>query len=203
MSGRVSAVAVVESRPAQMYVAAASGGVWKTVNNGVSWSPVFDDQPVASIGDAAVAPSDPNVVWVGTGEANARNSVSRGDGVYKSTDGGKTWKNMGLRDSWHIARIVVHPRDPNIVFVAALGHVFGPNKERGLYKTTDGGKTWKKVLFINDETGFIDLAMDPGDPDTLYAAAFAVRRDAFAGGNPARQFSADAGLFKTSDGGAT
>ncbi len=203
MSGRVSAVAVVESRPAVMYVAAASGGVWKTANDGDSWAPIFDDQPVASVGDVAVAPSDPNVVWIGTGEANARNSVSRGDGVCKSTDAGKTWKNMGLRDSWHIARVVIHPKNPDIVFVAALGHVFGPNQERGLYRTDDGGKTWRKVLFINEDTGFIDLQMDPSDPDTLYAAAFSVRRDGFAGGNPIHQFSPDAGLFKTADGGKT
>ena len=203
MSGRVTAVAVVESRPATMLVAAASGGVWKTVNNGVSWAPVFDDQPVASVGDLAVAPSNPDIVWVGTGEANARNSVARGDGVYKSADGGKTWRNMGLRDSFHVARVVIHPKNPDIVYVAALGHVFGPNKERGLYRTDDGGKSWRQVLFINEETGFIDLQMDPGDPGTLYAAGFHVRRDGFAGGNPAQQFSPDAGLFKTTDGGKT
>ena len=203
MSGRVSAVAVVEARPATMYVGAASGGVWKTVNNGVTWTPIFDDQPVASIGDVAVAPSNPDVVWVGTGEANARNSVARGDGVYQTTDGGKTWRNRGLRDSYHIARVVIHPTNPDVVFVAVLGHVFGPNKERGLYKTDDGGKTWQRILYINEDTGFIDLAMDPGDPDTLYAAAYDVRRDGFAGGNPAQQFSADAGLFKTADGGKT
>jgi photosystem II stability/assembly factor-like uncharacterized protein len=201
MSGRVTAVAVVESRPSTMYVAAASGGVWKTVNNGVTWAPVFDDQPVAAIGDIAVSASQPDVVWVGTGEANARNSVSRGDGVYKSTDGGKTWRNMGLRDSYHVARVIIHPQNPNIVYVAALGHVFGPNKTRGLYRTDDGGKTWQKSLFLNEDTGFIDLQMDPGDPDILYAAAYAVRRDHFAGGNPARQFSADAGLYKTTVGG--
>jgi photosystem II stability/assembly factor-like uncharacterized protein len=203
MSGRITAIAVVESRPSTLYVAAASGGVWKTVNNGAAWTPIFDDQPVASIGDVAVAPSNPEVVWAGTGEANARNSVSRGDGVYKSIDGGKTWKNMGLRDSYHIARVVIHPKNPDIVFVAALGHVFGPNKTRGLYRTDDGGKSWRQVLFINEDVGFIDLAMDPGDPDTLYAAAYHVRRDGFAGGNPASQFSADAGLFKTADGGKT
>ena len=203
MSGRITAVAVVEGRPATQYIAAASGGVWTTVNNGAAWIPVFDDQPVASIGDVAVAPSNPDVVWVGTGEANARNSVSRGDGVYQSTDGGKTWKNTGLRDSYHIARVVIHPKNPEIVFVAALGHVFGPNKERGLYRTDDGGKTWRQILFINEDTGFIDLAMDPADPDTLYAAAYHVRRDGFANGNPAQQFSADAGLFKTDDGGKT
>jgi photosystem II stability/assembly factor-like uncharacterized protein len=203
MSGRVTALAVVEKRTATQYVGAASGGLWKTVNNGITWTPVFDQQKTASIGDVAVAPSDPDVVWVGTGEANARNSVSWGDGVYKSVDGGKTWKNMGLRDSRHIGRIVIHPKDPDVVYVAALGHLWGPNKERGLFKTTDGGKTWAAVKHINDETGFIDLAMDPSDPQTLYASAYRVRRDAFAGGNPAVQLSLDAGLYKTTDGGGT
>jgi photosystem II stability/assembly factor-like uncharacterized protein len=201
MSGRVTAVAVVKNRPATMYVAAASGGVWKTVNNGVTWAPVFDDQPVAAIGDVAVSASNPDVVWVGTGEANARNSVSRGDGVYKSTDGGKTWRNMGLRDSFHVARVIIHPTNPNIVYVAALGHVFGPNLQRGLFRTDDGGKTWQESLVLNEDAGVIDLQMDPGDPEILYAAAYGMRRDRFAGGNPARQFSADAGLYKTTDGG--
>jgi photosystem II stability/assembly factor-like uncharacterized protein len=203
MGGRVTAVAVVEKRPATQYVATASGGLWKTVNNGTTWQPVFDREKTASIGDVAVAPSNPEVVWVGTGEANARNSVSRGDGVYKSLDGGKTWKNMGLRDSHHVGRVVIHPTNPDVVYVAALGHLWGPNKERGLFKTTDGGATWETVKFLNDDTGFIDLAMDPSDPQTLVAAAYRVRRDAFAGGNPAVQFSPDAGLYRTADGGAT
>jgi photosystem II stability/assembly factor-like uncharacterized protein len=203
MSGRVTALAVVEKRPATQYVGSASGGLWKTVNNGITWKPVFDQQKIASIGDVAVAPSDPEVVWVGTGEANARNSVSWGDGVYKSVDGGKTWKNMGLRDSRHIGRIVIHPKDPEVVYVAALGHLWGPNKERGLFKTTDGGSTWAAVKYIDDETGFIDLSMDPSDPQTLYAAAYRVRRDAFAGGSPAVQLGPDAGLYRTTNGGAT
>jgi photosystem II stability/assembly factor-like uncharacterized protein len=203
MSGRVTAVAVVESRPKVMYVAAASGGVWKTVNNGASWAPVFDGQPVASIGDVAVAPSDPDVVWVGTGEANPRNSVSWGDGVYKSADGGKTWQNMGLRESAHVGRIVIHPKNPDIVYVAALGRCWGPNKERGIYKTADGGKTWDRVLYVNEDTGGVELAMDPSDPDMLYAAMWRVRRDAFSGGNPAVQFHSDSGLYKTADAGKT
>jgi photosystem II stability/assembly factor-like uncharacterized protein len=203
MSGRVAAVAVVESKPKLMYVAAASGGVWKTVNNGSTWDPVFDGQPVASIGDVAVAPSDPDVVWVGTGEANPRNSVSWGDGVYKSTDAGRTWKNVGLRESAHVGRIVVHPKNPDIVYVAALGRVWGPNRERGLYKTADGGKTWDLVLSVNENAGCVDAAMDPTDPETLYAAMWRVRRDAFSGGNPAMQFHRDSGLYKTTDGGKT
>jgi photosystem II stability/assembly factor-like uncharacterized protein len=203
MSGRITAVAVVANRPAVQYISAASGGLWKTVNNGTTWTPVFEDEKSASIGDVAVAPSNPDIVWVGTGEANARNSVSWGDGVYKSTNAGKTWKNMGLRDSHHIGRVVIHPKNPDVVYVAALGHVWGPNKERGLYKTTDGGKTWEQIKYPGEDTGFIDLVMDPSDPETLYAAAFKVRRDAFSGGNPATQFGPDAGLYKTTDGGKT
>jgi photosystem II stability/assembly factor-like uncharacterized protein len=203
MSGRVTAVAVVESRPATMYIGAASGGVWKTTDNGTTWAPVFDDQSVCAIGDVAVAPSNPDVVWVGTGEANARNSVSWGDGVYQSADGGKTWTHRGLRDTQHIGKIVVHPRNPEIVYVAALGHVWAWNTERGLYKTMDGGKTWKRSKYIDDETGFIDLVMDPSDPETLYAAGYRVQRDAFSGPNPREMYSTAAGLYKTSDGGRT
>jgi photosystem II stability/assembly factor-like uncharacterized protein len=203
MGGRISAIAVVEGKPSTLYVAAASGGLWKTTNNGTTWTPVFDNQATASIGDVAVSKSDPDVVWVGTGEANARNSVSWGDGVYKSTDGGKSWKNMGLADSEHIGRIIIHPKNPDIVYVATLGRLWGPNPERGVYKTTDGGVTWKAVKQIGEDTGFVDLAMDFNEPDTLYAAAYKVRRDAFAGGNPATQFGADAGLYKTTDGGKT
>ncbi len=201
MGGRIVAVAVVENRPATMYLATASGGLWKTVNNGTTWSPVFDHENTVSLGDVALAPSNPDIVWVGTGEANPRNSVSWGDGVYKSTDGGKTWKNMGLRDTHHIGRIVIHPKNPDIVYVAALGHLWGPNKDRGVFKTVDGGKTWELVQFVSESTGFIDLAMDPSDPDTLYAAAYRVRRDGFSGGNPAVQYGANAGLYKTSDAG--
>ncbi len=203
MGGRVVDVAVVESRPATFYVATASGGLWKTVNNGTTWKPVFEDQPTISIGDVAVAPSDPNIVWVGTGEANARNSVSWGDGVYKSIDGGQSWTHMGLRDSHHIGRVVIHPKDPNVVYVAALGHFWGPNRDRGLLKTTDGGKTWTNTKYLSDDCGFVDMAMDPDDPDTLYAAAYQVRRDGFSAGNPALQFGEHAGIYKTSDGGDT
>ncbi len=201
MSGRVTDIAVVERRPSTMYVASASGGLWKTVNNGTTWEPVFEKEGTISIGAVAVAPSDPNIVWVGTGEANPRNSVSWGDGVYKSTDGGKTWRRMGLKDTRHIGRIVIHPTNPEIVYVAALGHVWGPNSERGLYRSRDGGTTWYKVKFIDPDTGFIDVAMDPADPDTLYAAAWQERRDAFAGGNPAVLGGPGSGLYRTTDGG--
>jgi photosystem II stability/assembly factor-like uncharacterized protein len=203
MGGRITDVAVVESKPAIMYLATASGGLWRTVNNGTTWKPVFDQEATVSLGAVAVARSNPDIVWVGTGEANARNSVSWGDGVYKSMDGGKSWTHMGIKDSRHIGRIVIHPKNPDIVFVAALGHLWGPNKQRGLYRTTDGGKTWDAFKTIDADTGFIDLVMDPSDPDTLYAAAYQVRRDAFSGGNPAVQFGASSGLYKTEDGGDT
>src|SRR5262249_52388049 len=171
MGGRITDIAVVETKTATMYIASASGGLWKTTNNGGTWAPVFDHQSTVSIGDVAVAPSDPNIVWVGTGEANARNSVSWGDGVYKSTDGGQTWENVGVRDSHHIGRIVIHPKDPDIVYVAALGHFWGPNQERGLYKTCNGGKTWTCSKFLSEDCGFVDVVMSPEDPDTLLAAA--------------------------------
>jgi photosystem II stability/assembly factor-like uncharacterized protein len=203
MSGRVTDLAVVEKRPATFYVASASGGLWKTVNNGTTFTPLFDRQATVSLGAVAVSQSHPDIVWVGTGEANARNSVSWGDGVYKSSNGGKSWKCMGLGDSHSIGRIAIHPTNPDIVYVAALGHLWGPNKERGLYKTQDGGLTWQVSKFIDENTGFIDVAMDPTDPATLYAAAYQVRRDAFSGGNPATQTGPGAGLYKTSDAGTT
>jgi photosystem II stability/assembly factor-like uncharacterized protein len=154
MGGRIDDFAVVESLPHTIYVGTASVGVWKTINNGVTWEPIFDDQETSTIGDVTVAPSNPDLVWVGTGEPNNRQSSSWGNGVYKSTDGGKTWKNMGLRDTHHIGRIVIHPTNPDIVYVAALGHLWGPNKERGLFKTTDGGKTWptREGVEVGDST---------------------------------------------------
>lgn len=203
MGGRIVDLDVVESDPRIQYVAAASGGVWKSTDGGDSWKPVFDQQSTLCIGDVTIAPSNPEIVWVGTGEANARNSVSWGDGVYKSTDAGKTWQNMGLRDSHHIGRIAIHPTNPDIVYVAALGHLWGPNKERGLYKTADGGKTWNPVKFINEDTGFIDVVLDPSDPELVYAAAYQVRRDGFSGGNPQTHCGPGSGLFRSSDGGKT
>jgi len=199
MGGRIDDFAVVGSNPAIVYVGTASGGVWKTTNGGTTWEPIFDNAAVSTIGDVTVTPSDPSIVWVGTGEPNNRQSSSWGNGVYKSTDGGKTWTNIGLADSQHIGRIVIHSTNPDVVYVAALGHLWGPNKERGVYKTTDGGKTWSQSLFINEDTGVVDIAMDPRSPDTLYAAAYERRRTAFGfnGGGPA------GALFKTTDGGAT
>ena len=199
MGGRIDDFAVVESNPNVVYVGAASGGLWKTTNNGTTWEPVFDKQSVSTIGDIAIAPSDPSILWVGTGEPNNRQSSSWGDGVYKSLDGGKTWKKMGLEATHHIGRIVIHPKNPDVVYVAALGHLWGPNPERGIYKTTDGGKTWSQALKINDDTGVSDIAMDPVSPDTLYAAAYERRRTpyGFNGGGP------DGAIYKTTDGGAT
>src|SRR5262245_19311384 len=199
MGGRVDDIAAVESNPYIVYIGFATGGVWKSTNNGTTFTPIFDTYSSASIGDIAIAPSDPNVVWVGTGEANNRQSASFGDGIYKSTDAGKTFTKMGLQDSQTIARIVIDPKDPNIVYVAVLGHLFGPNKERGIYKTTDGGKTWNNVKFIDEDTGFTDLVIDHSDPKTLYAASYQRRRTSwgFNGGGPG------SGIWKTVDAGKT
>jgi len=197
MGGRIDDFAVVESNPHIIYVATASGGVWKTANNGVTWVPIFDDQTTSTIGDVTVCPSNPDIVWVGTGEPNNRQSSSWGDGVYRSNDAGKTWTNMGLKDTHHIGRIAVHPTNPDIAYVAALGHLWGPNKERGLFRTMDGGKTWENTLFIDENTGCVDVAIDPESPNTLYAAAYQRRRRGwgFSGGGP------QGGLYKTTDGG--
>ena len=199
MGGRIDDFAVVESDPNIVYVGTASGGVWKTTNNGTTWEPVFDKEAVSTIGDVAIAPSDPSVVWVGTGEPNNRQSSSWGDGVYKSLDAGKTWKRMGLGATHHIARIVIHPKNPDVVYVAAQGHLWGANPDRGVYKSSDGGKTWSQVLKINDDTGVTDIAMDPQSPDILYAAAYERRRTPFGfnGGGPG------SAIYKTTDGGAT
>jgi photosystem II stability/assembly factor-like uncharacterized protein len=199
MSGRIVDVAVVESNPYTFYVASATGGVWKTTDDGVTWAPVFQDQPVHSVGVITVHQANPDIVWVGTGEAANRQSSGWGDGVYKSTDAGKTWTNMGLRDSKHVGRIAIHPQNPDIVFVAALGHLWGPNKERGLFKSEDGGKTWKNVLFVDPDTGVVDVAIDPSDANVMYAASYQRRRSAFGfhGGGPG------SGLWKSTDGGNT
>ena len=198
MGGRIDDFAVVESDPRVIYVASASGGIFKTVNGGVTWTPIFDDQSTSTIGDIALAPSDPSILWAGSGEPNNRQSSSWGNGVYKSMDAGRTWVHLGLKDTHHIGRVVIHPTDPNIVYVAALGHLWGPNKERGVFKTADGGATWTQSLYINDDTGVSDIAMDPQSPNTLYAAAYERRRTVFGynGGGP------HGGLYKTVDGGA-
>ena len=197
MGGRIADIAVVESKTRIFYVGTASGGVWKTTNRGTSFEPVFDDQSTASIGDVTVSASNPNIVWVGTGEPQNRQSSPWGDGVYKSTDGGRRWRHVGLSETRHVGRIVVHPTDPDIVYVAAVGHLWGPNPERGVYRTTDGGTSWELVLFVDEHTGAIDLVMDPGDPQTLFAAMYQRRRTGFGfnGGGPA------SGIYRTIDGG--
>ncbi|MGD8539419.1 MAG: hypothetical protein PVI66_11945 [Candidatus Aminicenantes bacterium] len=199
MGGRTVDLDVVEKQPWIIYAAIGPSGVWKTENNGITWMPVFTNESSVSVGDVTIAQSHPDIVWVGTGEATCRNSVTIGDGVYKSVDAGKTWKNMGLENTRHISRIVINPGDPNIVYVAAMGHLWGPNKERGIYKTTDGGQTWAKTLYVDENTGFADLAMDPSDSLTLYAAAYEYRRLPYhftSGGK-------GSGIYKTSDGGKT
>ena len=186
MSGRISDLAVYEANPAIFYVGSAHGGVWKTTNNGTTFEAQFQDQGLMSIGDVTVSQSNPDLVWVGTGEANNRQSTSWGDGVYKSLDGGKTWTNVGLRTSKHINRIVIDPRDNNIVFVAAVGSLWGPGGERGIYKTTDAGAHWKQVLKVDDDTGANDLVMDPLNNKILYASTYQRRRTACCmnGGGP-------------------
>ncbi len=199
MGGRIDDITAVEQNPYIIYVGFATNGVWKSTNNGTTFQPIFDTYGTHSIGDIAIAPSDPNIVWVGTGEANNRQSSTFGDGIYKSTDAGKTFTKMGLEDSQTIARIVIDPKDPNIVYVAVLGHLFGPNKERGVYKTTDGGKTWNNVKFIDEDTGFTDIAIDHTDSKVLYAASYQRRRTNFGfnGGGPG------SGIWKTIDAGKT
>ncbi len=175
-AGRVSDLAVYEENPAIFYVGTAHSGIWKTVNAGTTFEPQLQTQGLMSIGDVAVSQSNPDLVWVGTGESNNRQSTSWGDGVYKSTDGGKTYVNMGLRTSKHINRIVIDPRDNNIVLVAATGSLWGPGGERGVYKTADGGKTWKPVLKVDDDTGANELAMDPSNSKIVYASTYQRRR---------------------------
>jgi photosystem II stability/assembly factor-like uncharacterized protein len=168
--GRVLAVTGVLSQPSTYYFGAVAGGVWKTTDGGVSWDPLFDKQSTSSIGGIAVADSDPNVIYAGTGEACIRGNISFGDGVYKSIDAGKTWTNIGLKDTRHIGKVIVHPTNPDVAFVAALGHAYGANAERGIFRTRDGGKTWEKVLYLDDHTGGIDIVFDPGNPHVLFAA---------------------------------
>src|SRR5437016_2818834 len=199
--GRVLAVAGIPGDPATFYFGAVDGGVWRTRNAGVTWDPLFDDQPIASIGALALASSDPNVIYVGTGEAAIRSDITYGAGVYKSNDGGAHWRAVGLADTRHIGKLLVDPRNADVVLVAALGHAYGPNPERGVFRSTDGGRTWAKVLYKNPDTGAIDLASDPDDPHVVYAALWQARRPAWS------QYPPDegpgSGLYRSSDGGAT
>src|SRR5581483_9863388 len=174
--GRAVAACGVPGDQATFYFGAVGGGVWKTTNAGVTWKPIFDHQAVASIGAIAVAPSDPQIIYVGTGESDIRSNLSSGDGVYRSTDGGESWKNVGLRDTRQISRIVIDPRNANIVYVGALGHAYGPNPDRGVYKSTDGGEHWTKVLDQGTEIGIADLAIATGRPNLLFAATWHTHR---------------------------
>jgi photosystem II stability/assembly factor-like uncharacterized protein len=183
------------------YFGAVGGGVWKTTDAGRVWTPVFDGEPIASIGAIEVAPSDPNTIYVGSGEADIRSDISYGNGMYKSVDGGATWTHIGLEDSRQIGRILIHPHNPDLVFVAALGHAYGPNPERGVFRSTDGGKTWQKVLFKDEDTGAIDLAFDPKDPRTIYAALWQTRRPPWNIYPPSN--GPGSGLYKSTDGGNT
>jgi photosystem II stability/assembly factor-like uncharacterized protein len=198
-AGRTVAVTGVRGQADVYYFGSVGGGVWKTSDAGRTWNPIFDSQPVASIGAIAVSPSNANVIYVGTGESDLRSSLSSGNGMYKSTDAGKTWTHIGLEDSQHIARIVVNPDDPDKVFVATLGHAYGPNKERGVFHSNDGGTTWHKVLFHDENTGAIDLAMEPGNPKTIYAALLQTRRPPWSIYPPSK--GPGTGLYRSKDGG--
>src|ERR1044072_7620188 len=169
MGGRVADIEGVAGNPNIVYVATASGGLFKTTNGGVRWTPLFERQGSISIGDIALEPGNPDVIWLGAGESAVRNSVSFGDGVYKSTDGGRTWQHMGLRDTLHVSKILVSPRNPDVVYVGALGHAFGANEERGALITTDGGRAGQKPLYIDNEHGVADMDIDPSNPNIVYA----------------------------------
>ncbi len=197
-AGRAWQVVGDEHNPKTFYVCTAGGGLWKSTDNGTTIHPIFDNETSASTGAVAIAPSNSDLVWVGTGEPANTRANSWGDGVYKSLDGGKSWQHMGLKDSRQISAIVIHPTKPDIVYVAAMGYEWGRNTERGIFKTVDGGKTWNKVLYVNDTTGFIDLQVDPKNPEVLYAAAW--QRFRFGGGDMAES-GPESGLYKTVDGG--
>ncbi len=197
MSGRIVAIDVVNSNTNIIYLGAASGGVWKTVNGGSEWEPIFDEQPLLNIGSVAIQQSNPSVVWVGTGEGNPRNSLNIGEGIYKSLDAGKTWKKMGLEKTRNIHRVIIDPVNPNTVYAAAIGNPYGEHPDRGVYKSTDGGETWTKILYVNDTTGCAELVMDPSNPNKLIASMWQHRRQpwTFKSGGPG------SGMYITVDGG--
>src|SRR5689334_5752234 len=198
--GRTVGMAGIPDQPNVFFIGVNNGGVWKTDDFGRTWKPIFDDQPTGSIGAIALAPSDPNTIYVGSGEGLQRPDLSVGDGMYKSTDGGKTWRHLGLRDGQQIPAILVDPRNPNRLFVAVLGHPYGPNAERGVFRSTDGGGSWQKVLYKDERTGAIDLAFDPRNPQTVYAVLWQAREGPWENG----AFSGpNSGLFKSTDGGNT
>ena len=197
--GRIVDLALHPDRPSSIWVAGASGGLWVSDDHGTQWECLFENEGTISIGDIALDPNDPDTIWIGTGEANNQRSSYWGDGVYKSTDGGATWTNVGLTDSHHIGRIVVDPEDSNRVFVAALGHLYTPNEERGLYLTNDGGESWERVIHVNEDVGVVDVAIDPRDSNRVYAASYERRRRAwdFDGAGPG------SAIWRSEDGGAT
>jgi photosystem II stability/assembly factor-like uncharacterized protein len=199
MSGRIGDIAIHPEQDNIWYVAVGSGGVWKTYNNGITWEPIFDNQPSYSIGCVAIDPSNHNTIWVGTGENVGGRHVGYGDGIYRSLDGGKSWKNMGLKESRHISEIIIHPENSNVIWVAAQGPLWNKGDERGLYKSVDGGKTWKKTLGDDQWVGVTDIAIDPREPDRLYAATWQRHRNvaAYMGGGPGT------GLHRSEDGGET
>ncbi|HEU4401824.1 MAG TPA: glycosyl hydrolase, partial [Candidatus Polarisedimenticolia bacterium] len=199
MGGRISEIALVPGKAAQFFVGTGTGGLFKTGNDGTTFAPVFDDQPVVSMGSVAVAPSDPKIVYVGTGEGNGRNSSTWGNGVYRSTDGGDSFTHVGLDDSRDLPRLAIHPKNPDIVYAAAMGHLWDANRMRGLFKTTDGGKNWQPALQIDENTGCIDVLLDPANPDVVYAAMYARRRQpwSFQSGG----FGDKGGIYKSTDAG--
>ena len=196
--GRTRALAGVPSQPNVFYIAQVNGGVWKSTDYGQTWNPIFDSADTGSVGSIAVAPSDPKVIYVGSGEGLQRPDLSVGDGIYKSTDAGRTWVHLGLRDGQQIPKIVVDPRDPNRLFVAVLGHPYGPNTERGLFLSTDGGQTFEKVLYKDQNTGANDVALDPSNPDIVYTSFWEARQGPW---ENAAWSGTNGGIFKSVDGG--
>jgi photosystem II stability/assembly factor-like uncharacterized protein len=199
--GRTRAVSGVSSEPNVFYIGQVNGGVWKSEDYGRTWTPIFDQHPTQSIGAIAVARSDPNTIYVASGEGLHRPDLSVGNGIYKSTDAGKTWTHLGLQDGQQIPALVVDPRDPNRLFAAVLGHPYGPNQERGIFRLTDGGLTWQKVLSKDENTGGSDIEMDPPNPDVLYASLWEAREGPWEDSNIFN--GTGGGLFKSSDGGDT
>ncbi|NJC27633.1 WD40/YVTN/BNR-like repeat-containing protein [Neolewinella antarctica] len=177
MSGRVTSIDVHPRDRDNIYVGTASGGLWQSKNGGTSFTPIFDDNRYLSIGAVAVSDANPSVIWAGTGEGNPRNSANYGGGIYKSLDGGATWKHMGLEKTRHIHRVLPHPTDPDVAYVGAMGNMWAPNEERGVYKTTDGGVTWDRILYVNEGTGIAEMVMDPSNPNKLIAATWTFDRD--------------------------
>lgn len=203
MSGRIVDLAINEKDPTNWWAATASGGLLKTTNDGFSFEHQFDRETTVSIGAMDISQSNPDIVWVGTGEENPRNSSSYGDGVYKSTDGGKTWTNMGLKGIFQTGAVCIHPTNPDIVYIGALGRLWGTNEERGLFKTTDSGKTWEKILYIDEKTGVIDVQMHPENPDEFLVATYERQRDGFDGNDPEKKWGSGSGIYRTTDGGKT